>query len=201
EVKQDTYNLGYAWQPDNPLIDFQANVWATNSDTRRHQNGDELFGTRESDVDWDRYWQCQYINVTCGNAPATLPEKQPNTDGRYNIYPKALQISSHDRWGVNLSNRFRLHPTLNLTLAGDFTREKLRQRDAVESDANNELTWGNRHMGPRSGKREQYNFAFNFDWAATSWLQLSAGARYSDYWSFDSDLDRHRKNQDNGWEA
>ncbi len=200
-VKQKSYNLTYAWKPDHPLVDFQASLWATKSDAQRHQNGDSVFGMLEADWAWDRYLMCKTDGTCSSGDPVTQPERQPNTNGRYNVRYKALQISAHNRWGVNLSNRFQLHPKLDLTLAGDFTREKLAQRDAYRGSTSNILTWGAQHMGPRGGKREQYNLAFNFDWAATSWLQLSAGARYSHYWSFDTDLDRHRRNRDDGWQA
>lgn len=204
QVKQDTYNLNYSWNPDNPLIDLKTGLWMTRSDSERHQNGDDVYGitaadVRGQDVAWDNYVRCQAgaNPSSCG----TAPEKLPNINDRYTIYAKALQLSKHDRWGVNVSNKLQLTDDLAVTLASDFSHEKLEQKDASEDRAATTATWGNRHMGPRSGNRQQYNFSFTGDWSPTSWLVLSAGARYSDYNSFDEGLKRHRENQDANWQV
>jgi hemoglobin/transferrin/lactoferrin receptor protein len=209
QVKQDTYTLNYAWNPaDNPLIDFNLGVWMTKSNASRHQNGDGLYGVRvtsfaQQDTAWDNYVRCHQLNdptLNCTGVPSTPPEKKPNTDGRYNIFAKALQLTNHDRKGIDVSNRFQLTPTLKLGLAADFSHEKLEQRDASEGTLPTEYTWGNRYMGPRSGTRQQYNFTISGEWAATDWLVLNAGLRYSDYNSYDDALKKHRQNQDKGWE-
>lgn len=205
EVKQDTYSLNYAWNPDdNALINLQAGVWMTRNESSRHQTGDSVYGVGANgdavDRDWDNYVLCKYQGVgNCASMPATPPDRLPNTDGRYNLIAKALQLSNHDRWGVNLSNRMALGDTYNLILAGDFSHEKLQERNNADGRMVNEITWAATHMGPRSGTRQQYNFSFNNEWTPLPWLVLSAGARYSDYNSFDDGLARHRANQDNGW--
>lgn len=203
ELKQDTYNLTYNWNPENPLIDLKTGLWMTRSNTRRHQNGDDVYGisahdVRDQDVAWNNYVQCQAsANPSrCG----TAPEKLPNTDGRYSIYAKALQVSQHDRWGVNVSNKLQLSDDVALTLSSDFSEEKLDQTDASQGRSSTQFTYGNRYMGPRSGERQQYNFAFSADWTPTPWLLLTAGARYSDYNSMDTGLKKHRENQDQGWQ-
>lgn len=211
EVKQDSYHLDYAWQPeDSRWIDLKAGLWMTRNDSRRHQNGDYVFGIdggpyQQGDTAWNDYVRCHVVGDTslggCASVPATPPEREPDSDGQFTIYPKALQISSHDRWGINLSNTFRLHPTLNLTVGGDFSHEKLRERDASEGRQLTELTWGVNHLGPRSGTREQQNYSLSFDWTPTGWLQLSAGARYSDYWSHDDKLAEMRAQQAANWQA
>lgn len=204
ELKQDTYNLTYNWNPENPLIDLKTGLWMTRSNTRRHQNGDDVYGisahdVRDQDVAWNNYVQCQAgANPSrCG----TAPEKLPNTDGRYSIYAKALQVSQHDRWGVNVSNKLQLSDDVALTLSSDFSEEKLDQTDASQGRSSTQFTYGNRYMGPRSGERQQYNFAFSADWTPTPWLLLTAGARYSDYNSMDTGLKKHRENQDQGWQV
>ena len=204
ELKQDTYNLTYNWNPENPLIDLKTGLWMTRSNTRRHQNGDDVYAIaarsfQDQDVAWNNYVQCQ-AGASAGNCGAA-PEKLPNTNDRYSIYAKALQVSQHDRWGVNVSNKLQLSDEVALTLSSDFSEEKLEQKDASEGRATTQFTWGNRYMGPRSGERQQYNFAFSADWTPTSWLLLTAGARYSDYNSFDTGLKRHRENQDAGWQV
>ncbi|MCR4159261.1 TonB-dependent receptor [Kerstersia gyiorum] len=206
KVKQDTLNLGYSFKPEgNKYINLNANAWMTDSKSWRHQNGDLVYGItgdgeyHSGDGLWNNHVRCNVlggdITIDCTDVPGTPPEKLSNVDDAYTIYPKALQISTHKRWGFNLSNTAELHPRLHLTLSGDFTKEKLRQSDASEGMRVTELTWGVNHLGPRSGTRQQWDFAFNFDWKPVDWLQLYAGARYSDYWSFDDGLAEKRANQ------
>ncbi|ENO90257.1 TonB-dependent receptor domain-containing protein [Thauera linaloolentis] len=199
EIRQDNFNIGYTWQPaDNPWVDLEAGLWMTQNDSRRHQNGNDAFGIGDFDQAWDRYTHCHVLHTphqNCVGVSSTPPEKLPNDDGRFNVQASALQISDHRRTGFNLSNRMRLHPTLDLAIHGDYTREKLRQRDASENQVLTELTWGVNHMGPRSGTRQQWNAGFNFDWRPVGWLQVNAGMRYSDYWSFDDKLAEKRRNK------
>ncbi|MCV2219016.1 TonB-dependent receptor domain-containing protein [Thauera sp. Sel9] len=203
EIRQDNFNIGYTWQPvDNPWVDLEAGLWMTQNDSRRHQNGNETFAIGDFDRAWDSYTHCHVLHTpdqNCAGVSSTPPEKLPNDDGRFNVQASALQISDHRRTGFNLSNRMRLHPTLDLAIHGDYTREKLRQRDASENQVLTELTWGVNHMGPRSGTRQQWNAGFNFDWRPVGWLQVNAGMRYSDYWSFDDKLAEQRRNQSNNW--
>ncbi|KAI3483340.1 hypothetical protein L1887_53795 [Cichorium endivia] len=114
-------------------------------------------------------------------------------------FPRALQMTEHDRWGVNVSNRMALTDTWALTLSGDFSKEKLKQTDNASDDIGSTYIFASNYLGPRGGRREQYNFTFNNEWAATSWLSFNAGARYSDYNSFDTTLDEYRKEQATGW--
>lgn len=181
-VKQDTYSLGYAWKPENNrLIDFKSAVWMTQSDSKRHQNGLEPYGVTVLEV--GSIESAKFDSI---------------------IRPQALTISDHRRVGFNLSNNFELHKQLNLTVSGDWSKERLRQQDAseifgVENSGSMGSSFGSRHWGPRSGRRQQWNAAFNFDWRPTSWLQVNAGARYSDYWSFDDKLAEKRAAQDEAW--
>lgn len=209
KVKQDTWNLNYSWNPEgNRFINLKAGAWITQSDSARHQNGDVIYGTQGDgwngrDNAWDDYTDCHVLGrdlPMCANVPTTPPDKESNADGRFNIVPRALQITDHRRTGLNLSNEMTLHPTLDLSLQADFTREKLKQHDASENLTHlTELNWGVNHMGPRSGTRQQWNFGFNFDWRPIDWLQVNAGARYSDYWSYDDKLAEMRSQQHKDW--
>ena len=208
EVKQDTWNLNYAWKPESQWIDFKAALWTTENHSARHQNGDLIYGIGLSwfdakiDQAWERYTKCHVLQnsgIDCRQVPSTPPEKLPNEQGLYTVTARALQITDHRRTGFNLSNRFEINPRLDFTLAGDFTKEKLQQTDASEGHVLSELTWGVGHMGPRSGTRQQWNGSLNVDWRPTSWLQVNAGARYSDYWSFDEKLSENRRNQAKNW--
>jgi len=214
-LKQDGFNFSYSLRPEgNRWIDLDVGAWITKSDGERHQNGDEVFGLGFAnagldDREWNDYVVCHVrpesqirTSAYCAGVPKTPPDKRPNDDGRYNVLPRALQITNHDRWGVNLSNKFRLHPTLDLTVSGDFTHEKLKQWEASDAYGTqiHEITRGVNYLGPRAGTREQYNFAFNFNWAATPWLQLSAGYRYVDYWAQDDRIKNQRAKRVDGWQ-
>lgn len=214
EIKQDTWNLNYNWNPDdNKWINLKAGAWQTENDSVRYQNGDAIFGLQRDgmfggysvyqDRAWNNYYYCHVSKVNpaymCGNVLNTPPTKLENIDGRYNLHIRSLQLSNHKRQGFNLSNTFEITPDLNFTMAGDFTKEKLDQSDFSDGKLLTDLNWGNTHMGPRSGSRQQWNGVFNFDWKPTSWLQVNAGARYSDYWSYDDQLAERRRNQDTNW--
>jgi len=212
KVRQGAINLNYTWVPeDSPWINLNAGVWQTQSDSQRHQNGDVPFGLRDGenninsgDQEWNRYVRCQIIRnryASSCKGTETPPVREPNTDGRYTIIQKALQTGDHKRWGVNLSNRFDMLPGLNLTLSADVTREKLDQRDeSLEYQTSyNTLTQGVNRLGPRGGSRTQYNAAFSINWAPTSWLQINAGYRYSDYNAFDELIARRREERSESW--
>jgi len=208
-VKQDTYNLSYAWKPEGSRwIDLDAGIWMTKSDANRHQNGDAIFATPspKGDRAWDDYVKCHVrsnqteLSDYCKAIPIKPPDKEADN---YNIVPRALQITNDEHFGFNLSNKFRLHPTLDLTVSGDFTREKLKQWNASEQAGTDrtETTYGMHYYAPRAGTREQYNFAFNFNWTATSWLQLSAGYRYADFWAHDDKTANQRKKRVDGYQV
>lgn len=206
QVKQDTWSFNYSWNPEeNDLINLQAGIWKTSNDSERYQNGDSIHGAGvtglDRDIAWDNWVHCHYANnpYFCSIAPSTQPVPMDNDDGRFNIVARSLQVSQHDRWGVNLSNRMVLTDSLNLTLASDFSHEKLDQEYASPTMVGNQVVWATQHFGPRSGNRQQYNFSFNNEWTAASWLVVNAGARYSDYSSFDEGLAKHRENRDSNW--
>jgi len=165
-LKQNAYSLGYAWKPEgNRWIDLNAGIWLTKSDNQRHQNGDAIFGLgyfngEFPDRNWSNYVRCRVaqdetihtIPGYCDGVPDTPPDKKIDPEGRYIIQPRALQIADHDRFGFSLSNKFRLHPTLDLTIAGDFIREKLEQWNASEvvGSDHTENTFGIHYYAPPS---------------------------------------------------
>ncbi|WP_407351535.1 TonB-dependent receptor domain-containing protein [Luteimonas sp. R10] len=101
------------------------------------------------------------------------------------IIDTALANASNARNGVTLSNRFRLADALDLTVGGSFRHEKLRSGDEWIGEA---AGW---RMFPRSGRREEWDANFNFEWRPTEYLTLNAGMRYSSYWAFDDFLAAH----------
>jgi hemoglobin/transferrin/lactoferrin receptor protein len=211
ELQQNTYNLTYAWAPsDMAWIDFRAGVWMTESQSARHQNGDLPYGLGTGmfgaqDRTWNEYVRCHVrtdlYKLGCENVSATPPERLADPEGNYKIAQRAMQLTDHRRWGFNLSNHVELSSALAFTLSGDFSREKLDQWDASFGLPMTEQTWGVNHMGPREGSRQQWNFAIAGSWKPTPWLQVDAGYRYSDYWSFDDQLAERRAAQSPNWRA
>ncbi|MDR6712057.1 hemoglobin/transferrin/lactoferrin receptor protein [Pseudomonas hunanensis] len=202
EVNQDTLSINYTWNPeDNRWVDLDAGFWMTKSDSKRYQNGEQVYAIAgDGDAAWDNYVQCRYSLSGC-NGNTAMPDKLANSDGRFNLFSRALQVTQHDRWGVTLGNRMQLTDSWMLTLSGDFSKEKLEQSDNASKDIGSNYIFALNYLGPRGGRREQYNFSFNNEWAATPWLTFTAGARYSDYNSFDTTLDDYRKAQTAGWDV
>ena len=90
----------------------------------------------------------------------------------------------------------KLTDTLELTLTGDYQREKLKGSSdtdwilALPHDEYRKLVWDdpettlNSNLAmtmPRQGKRNEWNVGFNFKYEPTPWLTLNAGGRYTDY--------------------
>lgn len=212
-VEQDTYGLTYSWKPDaHPWIDLKAGAWKTRNDSARHQNGDSVYsivGTRSTGQPaWDDYVQCHVMTdpnfmlspERCALVPSTPPDKIEDPDGRFKIFPGALQVASHDRYGINISNRFNFGERFNLTVAGDLQREDVDGYDYAGKEKLTEYNWGAYHIGPRAGSRREYNVSFNVEWAATDRLVFSAGGRYGNYWSYDEGTARNRREQRPNWE-
>ena len=78
---------------------------------------------------------------------------------------------------------------LSLTVGADLTREKLTTKDEYINDSQGTSAF---RMLPRAGHRSENQYWFNFDWQATSWLNLTAGARSVSYSSFDDFLNGNK---------
>ena len=178
-VKQRSYNIDYSWKPEgNRWIDFDASLWTTRTKSKTNtaggSPGDAMYEDRTDVV-----------------------EQLPNTNGRFNTIEGNAYYANNTRNGFNFSNRMKLHDKLTLTLMGDFQNEKLRSRnefseelshdgldkyreeiEASQLATNTELT---RFGEPRSGRRREWNFGFNFRYQPMSWLTLTAGARYTNF--------------------
>ncbi len=217
EVDQDTWNLGYSWNPDNPLIDLKVGAWATQSFSVRHQNGGFQYQPMETDRNYNNYLKCSVYpsawpeeaaihDYWCGrwyNPDANPYEHDPDyrdesIDGT--LVDASRQEWNHDRYGLNVRNRFQLSPDFALTLSADAQHEELDGWDASEAHlSKNPIVWGNSHMGPRAGTRREYNAAMQMEWFPTDTVMITGGLKWSRYWSFDDGLDEHRRNQHRGW--
>lgn len=215
-VKQDIWRLGYELKPaGSHLLDLEANLWRTDSRSSRYQTGDYAYGVTDRDRAWDQHVQCNYdrslldvresrpwfYEMYCpGVTPGRpAPDREPNTDGRYNM-KIGNRIDSHAvRTGFDISNRFRLSDRLSLTTAADYQYEEVRDNKPVTDVAvilNGSLAQA---YGPASGRRSEYGVSANLEWQATDRLQLSAGVRYGGYWGFDDETDKQRAAQTEEW--
>ncbi|MDC9593892.1 TonB-dependent receptor domain-containing protein [Xenorhabdus sp. IM139775] len=174
-VHQQAANLSYKWQPtDNPYVDFDLSLWTTRTTSNTNTSGG--YPRTPVNRDWD--WENGRSSKRSANIDGTL------IDG-------ATTHSQNNRWGVDLSNKFTLHPTLDLTLMGNFQRERLGSND--DYNATNMYFF---QSASRKGQRQEINLAFNFDWRPTSWLELKAGAKRVSYWSQDDLLNERRAAKD-----
>ena len=218
-IQTKSYKLGYAWQPDSPWIDLQANVWRVNTRSTRYQNGaaDLYVGSPDDDYDnWRRCsrgevppslenekMSCQEL-IAAGKVPAQKPPLlpydgfNPNSDG-YRVKTAAEQRTRATRSGADISNRFRLGSKLDLTISANVQHEKLDEYTESFSQDNDfdNLSGAASGMaalsGPRAGRRHEWGAALAFDWRPTSRLNIQAGIRYDKFWSFDDVLARKRR--------
>lgn len=152
-VKMGTYTLDYHWKPENRWLDLEAGVWAGKGRMELQNSGAEVLELGQRDYS--------------------------NPDTPFPVLHGSLNKVSNNRWGVQISNKMRLHPKLSLTLGGSYQHEKLAPTDdSWKSLIEKNLLW----LGPpRKGQRREYKFHFNFDWQPTDRLSISAGARYNHY--------------------
>ncbi|QMT39903.1 TonB-dependent receptor domain-containing protein [Neisseria shayeganii] len=122
-----------------------------------------------------------------------------NVDNRFNTIAGEAYHAQNNRVGFQLSNRMRLRDNLELTLMGDIQYETLKGHSNFDeffnnpnktfsdglqatnngSDPINYNTQTYNVAAPRSGRRQEVNFGFNFRYRPFSWLTIEAGARQS----------------------
>lgn len=219
-LDQKTIKLGYHWKPANySWIDLDVGLWTTQSEALRNDNGAGRLSVGENQQDiaynnhvrcnvWpDLYpeghqeWLSMYKNDYCANAEANgliSDQKDPTIDGT--VINRSWQSTRHDRYGLNLSNRFQIRPDLSLSFAANLQREDLSERTGMEGVETIDIYGAEtrKYMGARSGEREEYGASVHMDWFVTDTLQLEAGVKYSRYSSFDEGLAKRRKNKEWG---
>lgn len=207
EVTQESYRLGYEFKPEgSKLVDLEMSLWRTDSRSKRYQNGDNTYQMPDRDRPWDDWVRCNVLApelaaqaYECnGLIGAAAPQRQPNTDGRYNVVIATEQLGWSERTGFDISNRFQFDDNLKLTIAADYQYERQQERKP-DFPAGIDLAGSNKFFGPASGRRKEYGASLNVDWQPARRLQLSAGVRYGSYWSFDDELDHRRQTQE--WPA
>jgi len=212
-VDQNVYKIGWQMQPENStMLDLDVGLWRTVSNNARYHNGDGTYQVKDFQPTWDRWSRCAYrwelneqmerrcqIYLDNGLIPPLdqPPTRDPNIDGRYNVIVGTRQITRSVRNGVDISNRFQLAEGLNLIASADWQYE--RRNDHRPTFAYSMLPGiYTMHLGPASGRRNEYGAGLNLTWKANSRLTIDIGARYGHYWSFDDEMDRARRDRE--WE-
>ncbi|WP_420535158.1 TonB-dependent receptor [Acinetobacter populi] len=116
---------------------------------------------------------------TRGGWPVTI---DTNTNLLVNA---AVAHSENTRKGITVSNKINLLNNLDLTIGGNFLKEKLGSDDQYDEYSTNLSTY---MALPKAGHREEKTFDFNFNYRPSNWLTLEAGMRYRNYWAFDDFL-------------
>ncbi|OOF83836.1 TonB-dependent receptor [Rodentibacter ratti] len=199
-VKQQAFNLDYAYNPDNPWINLNAGVWYTRTVSDTNTSGGNPREPNSRDYEWEgATGHCEKLNFDAEDPHSYFsPDRaclsewgdpvikaNPNIGGKYN-YVNAAQVNAYNtRGGFNLSNTMNLTDKLDLTISGAFQKERLTSSH-FNAKPNPSSTY---ESPPRAGRRQEWDIAFNFNYRPTNWLMLTAGARYNEYWSFDDYLD------------
>lgn len=162
EIKLTAINLEHKWNPENPYINLETNLWTTRTNL-------------------DTYTSGGFPRENYQNSSSPLNEFWRNT---------ALTNSQDNRWGITTSNKLKLTPKLDLTLGGSYQYENLDSKDTWYNDPVETENPAMFRTQPRVGSRKEWDMSFRFDWRPTDWLELSAGARKTGYSSYDEKLAR-----------
>lgn len=179
EVSTKAYSLNYRFNPENSRwIDFSTNLFQTDTSSQTYSAGGFVNWIAKRDYIWE-------ANVDQNGDG--IRDRSPG-DG-FIIMDTAYTDAKTTHKGVSLSNKFKFDDQLSLTLGADFTREKLTTHDEYINDSQGTSAF---RMLPRAGNRSENQYWFNFDWQASSWLNLTAGARSISYRSFDDFLNKNK---------
>ena len=166
EVKTTAIYLNHKWQPDNPYIDLETNLWGTRTILDTHTSGGY---PREFYSAWSGDLKGQWRSTSATN-------------------------SKNKRWGATVSNKLELTEKLDLTLGGSYQYETLSSNDDWYLDPKEQGAGSSMFRSiPREGWRKEWRLNFNFDWQPLSWLELSFGASKNGYSSYDEQLNRQRR--------
>ncbi|MEQ4674968.1 TonB-dependent receptor [Providencia vermicola] len=172
------FNADYFLNPeDNPYVNMKLGYWMTKTTSDTNTSGGFPREPKERDHMFESGWG----------------PRNPNIDGT--LIAGAALNSINKREGVNLSNKLELHNRLDLTLMGSFTKETIDTDDDIFSYSSKATSSMFRAV-PREGEREETTLAFNFEWRPTDWLNLTAGAQRTSYWSQDHLLNKRREAKD-----
>lgn len=171
KVKTTAVYLNHKWNPDNPYIDLETNLWGTKTILDTHTSGG-----------YPREFYSSMLHPE-------LAGKWRNT---------SLTNSDNRRWGITTSNRMELTENLDLTVGGSYQYETLKSNDIWYLDPKEVQGYSFRTI-PREGWRKEWNMRFNFDWRPLSWLEISAGMQKEGYSSYDEQLNKQRRARNNAY--
>ena len=226
-IRTDTYKLGWAWKPENSRwVDLQANLWRIKTDSTRHQSGGMALSSARPDPYYDAWYWCtkrgqlppDHVDnySSCndlmndfginGLSKEEVMKILPNDNGQFRVLSGAEQKTSVSRTGFDISNRFRPHPRLNITLSTDYQKEKLEEEVEIVNSQDlfnlaGMVTGVTKLAGPRGGERREWGTNLVFDWQATDRLKISAGIRYHNFRGFDTALAEGRARRDPRYQA
>lgn len=226
-IRTDTYKLGWAWKPENSRwIDLQANLWRIKTDSTRHQSGGMELSVARPDPYYDAWYWCtkrgqlppdhvdNYSSCNdlmndfgiSGMSKEEVMRLLPNDNGQYRVLSGAEQKTRVSRTGFDISNRFRPHPRLSMTLSADYQNEKLAEEVEIVNSQDlfnlaGMVTGVTKLAGPRGGERREWGTNLVFDWQATDRLKISAGIRYHNFRGFDTALAEGRARRDPRYQA
>ena len=226
-IRTDTYKLGWGWKPEGSRwIDLQANLWRIKTDSTRHQSGGMELSVAGRDLYYDAWHWCNrrgqlppeqadsYADCNellddfgiSGMSKEEVMQLLPNDNGRFRVLSGAEQKTSVSRTGFDISNRFRPHPRLNITLSTDYQKEKLEEEVEIVNSQDlfnlaGMVTGMTKLAGPRGGERREWGTNLVFDWQATDRLKISAGIRYHNFKGFDRALAEGRARHDPRYQA
>ncbi|MCU4675288.1 TonB-dependent receptor plug domain-containing protein [Catenovulum sp. 2E275] len=157
KIDAKAYHIKYIAKPEgNRWIDLHINLWHTDTESNTY---------------------------TRGGFPNYVDYNMNTQQGNPIIENNAISHSDNVRSGINLSNKFNVTHSLDLTINASYQHEQLRSDDE-------RLTYASA-MFPREGRRQQKEFDFDFAWRPTEFLELNAGMRYSSFWAFDDYVSAH----------
>ena len=163
-VKTTAIYLNHQWNPDNPYIDLETNLWGTRTVLDTHTSGGY---PRQFISSWPPSPKPEWVSTSATN-------------------------SKNKRWGITASNKFNLSEKLDLTLGGSYQYETLNSSDDWYVDPIKRRQSSFRAI-PREGWRKEWHMNFNFDWRPLSWLDVSIGASKNGYSSYDEQLNKQRR--------
>lgn len=207
-VKLDSYYLQYRYDPiENPWLDIHANLWQTKSILNTNSAGGYPFVHlgiigQNSKVNFKQYQQGM-INqfkqkfpevVNCTEAEIRSLDTSTLCGQLSVLYGSNAQIKGdallktyNNRTGFSLSNKTKLTKKLDLTLSGNWQKEKLYSDEVVDK------VGGDFVALPRAGRRKAWDISANFNFNPTSKWNIQAGVSYNNYWAFDDLLSQQRQ--------
>lgn len=207
-AKLDSRYVQYRYDPaNNPWLDFHSNLWQTKSTLHTNNSGGYPFLPlgiigRTARTSFENYQRgmidqfsskfpevknCTEEGIRSLDASTLCGQLATLYGSNTQIKGDAFMTTYNNRTGFSLSNTASVTEKLDITLVGNWQKQKL-WSDAIQ----NKLGLGFVAL-PRKGRREAWDASVSFDYRPTSKWQIQAGATYNNYWAFDDLVNERRK--------